>query len=139
MPADLISRLEVVKAVRPDMDANAIGASINIETLSAFDMPGGFLFGSLRTGYNDMSGRAPFTGSASIGRVFGDRRWGVVVGGSYSRRRYESELFRVADSWGSYNGSFVPQNQAFFLYELEPPAAGRQRDASSSGPRRATR
>ena len=41
VPADLISRLEVVKAVRPDMDANAIGASINIETLGAFDMPGG--------------------------------------------------------------------------------------------------
>ncbi len=33
VPADLISRLEVVKAVRPDMDANAIGASINIATL----------------------------------------------------------------------------------------------------------
>ena len=42
VPADLISRLEVVKALRPDMDANAIGAAINIETLSAFDMPGGF-------------------------------------------------------------------------------------------------
>ena len=50
-----------------------------------------------------------------------------MVGGSYSRRRYESELFRVADSWGSYNGSYVPQNQAFFLYDIEPPAAGRQR------------
>ena len=118
VPADLISRLEVIKAVRPDMDANAIGASINIETLSAFDMPGGFVFGSLRSGYNDMSGRAPFTGSASWGRVFGDRRWGVVIGGSYSRRHYESELFRVADSWGNFNGSFVPQNQAFFLYDV---------------------
>ena len=39
VPADLISRLEVVKAVRPDMDANAIGASINIATLGAFDSP----------------------------------------------------------------------------------------------------
>jgi TonB-dependent receptor len=119
VPADLISRLEVVKAVRPDMDANAIGAAINIATLGAFDMPGGFLFGSLRSGYNDMSGRAPFTGSVSVGRVLGAaRQWGVVFGASYSRRRYESELFRVADSWGLYNNAFVPQNQAFFLYDL---------------------
>ena len=73
VPANLISRLEVVKALRPDMDANAIGAAINIETMSAFDMPGGFLFGTLRSGYNDMSGRAPFSGSASFGRVLGDR------------------------------------------------------------------
>jgi TonB-dependent receptor len=120
VPADLIARLEVVKAVRPDMDANAIGASINIETLGAFDQPGGFLFGSLRSGYNDMSGRAPFSGSVNFGRVFGaDQRWGVVIGASYSRRQYESELFRVASTWADFNGSFVPQNQAFFLYDLD--------------------
>lgn len=119
VPADLIARLEVVKAVRPDMDANAIGASINIATLGAFDMPGGFLFGSLRSGYNDMSGRAPFTGSMSFGRVLGAaRQWGIVVGGSYSKRHYESQLFRVASAWADFNGSFVPQNQAFFLYDV---------------------
>jgi TonB-dependent receptor len=119
VPADLISRLEVVKAVRPDMDANAIGASINIETLGAFDQPGGFLFGTLRSGYNDMSGRAPFSGSVSFGRVLGKaQRWGLVLGASYSRRPYETELFRVADTWANFNGFFVPQNQAFFLYDV---------------------
>ncbi len=119
VPADLISRLEVVKAVRPDMDANAIGASVNIATLGPFDMPGGFLFGSLRTGYNAMSGRAPFTGSLNFGRVLGAaQKWGVVVGASYSRRHYESELFRVADTWGVFNGQYVPQNEAFFLYDV---------------------
>ena len=119
VPADLISRLEVVKAVRPDMDANAIGASINIATLGAFDQPGGFLFGTLRSGYNDMSGRAPFSGSVSFGRVLDTaQRWGIVLGASYSRRRYETELFRVADTWANFNGFFVPQNQAFFLYDV---------------------
>ena len=119
VPADLISRLEVVKAVRPDMDANAIGASINIATLGPFDMPGGFLFGSLRSGYNDMSGRAPFTGSINFGRILGaEQKWGVVVGASYSRRRYQSELFRVASTWAPFGTAFVPQNQAFFLYDL---------------------
>jgi hypothetical protein len=37
VPADLISRIEVVKAVTPDMDHQAIGASVNIVTPSAFD------------------------------------------------------------------------------------------------------
>ena len=120
VPADLIARLEVVKAVRPDMDANAIGASINIATVTPFETPGGFLFGSLRSGYNQMSGRAPFTGSVSFGRVL-DRaqRWGVVIGGSYSQRHYESELFRGSNvTWSQFNGFFVPQNQAFFLYDI---------------------
>ena len=121
VPADLISRLEVTKAVRPDMDANAIGASINISTLSAFDRAGGFVLGSLRSGYNEMGGRAPYSGSLSFGRVLdARRRWGVVIGGSYSYRRYDSELYRIADgSWTSQNGFFVPQNNAFFLYDVE--------------------
>ena len=46
------------------------------------------------------------------------QRWGIVLGASYSRRRYESELFRVADTWANFNGFFVPQNQAFFLYDV---------------------
>ena len=119
VPADLISKLEVVKAVRPDMDANAIGASIDISTLGAFDQPAGFLLGSLRTGYNPLSGRAPYSGSATYGRPFGGGRWGFVAGGSYSRRRYESELYRIADgAWRQQNGFFVPQNQAHFLYDI---------------------
>ena len=46
IPADLISRLEVVKAVTPDMDANAIGGSVNIVTQSALDRPEGFAYGN---------------------------------------------------------------------------------------------
>jgi TonB-dependent receptor len=69
VPADLISRLKVTKAVMPDMDANAIGGSIDIVTLGAFDRPDGLFSGSLRTGYNELSGRAPFSVNASYGRV----------------------------------------------------------------------
>ncbi len=121
VPADLISRLEVVKAVRPDMDANAIGASVNIATLQAFDMPEGLLFGSLRSGYNVMSERMPFTASASFGRVLGAaKRWGLVVGASYSQRRYESELNEPAEvSWAIFNGFYVPRNPSFRLYDIE--------------------
>ena len=120
VPADLISRLEVVKAVRPDMDANAIGASINIATLGAFDMPGGFLFGSLRTGYNDMSGRAPFTGSVNL-RPRPRRRAEVGRRASAPATRAATTSRSCSASptrWGMFNGSFVPQNQAFFLYDV---------------------
>ena len=93
-------------------------------------MPGGFLFGSLRSGYNDMSGRAPFTGSVSFGRVFGAaQRWGVVLGASYSqpplrigavpRRRHLGRLQRLVRAAESGVLSLRP----------EPPPAGRQRVA----------
>lgn len=121
VPADLISRLEVTKAVTPDMDANAIGGTINIATLGAFDRPGGLLSGTLRTGYNNLSGRAPFSANLSYGRVFGTNRpVGVTLGGSFSQRRFDSELFRISSGgWANFGGFHVPQNQAFFLYDVD--------------------
>ena len=121
VPADLISRLEVVKAVRPDMDANAIGASVNIATFGAFDLPGRMLYGSLRTGYNAMSGRMPFSGSATYGRTLGaDKKWGFVVGGSYSQRRYQSELNEAsAVYWTQANGYYIPLTPSLRLYDLD--------------------
>ncbi len=121
VPADLISRLEVVKAIRPDMDANAIGATIDIETVKAFDRPEGFFSGSLRTGYNQMSGRMPYAGNASFGRVLDEQqRWGIVVGGSYSYRRYDSELVNgSSDTWTSFNNLFVPHDHTRYIYDVE--------------------
>ena len=121
VPADLISRLEVSKAIRPDMDANAIGGAINIATVGAFDRPEGFFSGTIRTGYNDMSGRAPFTANASYGRMFGERQqWGLVIGGSFSQRRFDSELYRGAsESWANFNGYLVPQAMGMLLYDVD--------------------
>jgi TonB-dependent receptor len=126
VPADLITRLEVTKAVTPDMDANAVGASVNIKTLGAFDRPNGLFSGSFRTGYNDLSGRAPFSGNATYGRAFGaDRRLGLVLGGSFSNRRFDSDLFRASNvTWATFNGYFVPQNQAYLLYDVQRRRAG---------------
>jgi TonB-dependent receptor len=121
VPADLINRLEVTKAARPDMDANAIGGTINIATLGAFDRPNGLLSGTLRSGYNKLSGRAPFSANLSYGRVFGtERPVGVMIGGSFSQRRFDSELYRISSgAWSNFNGFRVPQNQAFFLYDVD--------------------
>jgi TonB-dependent receptor len=126
VPADLISRLEVVKAVTPDMDGNAIGANVNIKTLGAFDRPNGLLSGTFRTGYNDLSGRAPFSGNATYGRTFGsERRVGIVLGGSFSNRRFDSDLFRASNgTWSQFNGYFVPQNQAYLLYDVQRRRSG---------------
>lgn len=121
VPADLISRLEVTKAVRPDMDANAIGGSIDIATRKAFDRPEGFFSASVRSGYNEMSGRMPYSGNVTFGRVLdAEQRWGIVVGGSYSYRRYDSELVNgSSDTWTTFNGLFVPHDHTRYLYDVE--------------------
>ena len=44
VPADLLSSLVVTKTLTPDMDANSIGGSIDVKSLSAFERDGVFLY-----------------------------------------------------------------------------------------------
>ena len=119
VPADLIARLEVVKAVTPDMDGNAIGGSINIVTQSAFDRPEMFLFGSAGGFYDTFSERTSPNGSVTFGTVFGpDRQWGVVAGVSYSLKEVSSQTVNTR-SWAQVNGFWVPLTQQSYDYDIE--------------------
>ena len=120
VPADLISRLEVVKAVTPDMDGSAIGGSVNIVTLSAFDRPEGFFFGSVGGFYDTFSEKTTPNGSFTYGRTLGaDRKWGVVLGASYSLKQFKSQTVNT-DGWQTTSGGlFAPSEQQSYDYDVE--------------------
>jgi len=120
VPADLISRLEVVKAVTPDLDGNAIGGSVNIVTQSAFDRDENFLIGSLSKGYNDFNGRWGWqSGSATYGRVLDSaKRWGFIGGVSYSFKEFASQTSDNLN-WTAINGIYTPDTQESFVYHVE--------------------
>ncbi len=109
VPADLISRLVVVKAVTPDRDHNSIGGSVDIETLSPFDRAEPFAFGSASLGYDNFSGDwGAKAFSLTGGRVLGEQqRWGAVAGVSYSVKEFASQTADVG-SWTDVNGYSVP-------------------------------
>lgn len=133
VPADLISRIEVVKAVTPDMEAQAVGASVNIVTPSAFDRSEPFAYGSLASGYyNGPKGEfkknklTPYSASVTAGTTFGDGRWGVMAGASYSYRHYISNRRSGGNPWypaapaGSPGADiYFPATQALFHYDVQ--------------------
>ena len=43
LPAGLIRTLEVSKTLTPDQDASSLGGTVEVKTLSAFDLPGTLL------------------------------------------------------------------------------------------------
>jgi TonB-dependent receptor len=111
VPANLLSKLEVIKSVTPDLDGNAVGGTINIVTPSAFDDPDGrFLSASVDYGYYDLNEENPFGGSFAWGQTFGDDRWGIVLSGSYSEREFRSENLQGGDPW-----DFEPDDEVGFL------------------------
>jgi len=113
LPSDMISSVEVIKAVTPDMDANAVGGTLNINTLTAFDRNEAFAFGSLEgvqhqqvVDYGD--DKLPYRASVTAGTQFGaNDQFGLVVSGSASRRDFKASILDP-DGWESINGSFVP-------------------------------
>ncbi|MBL9216089.1 MAG: TonB-dependent receptor [Opitutaceae bacterium] len=126
VPADLISRIEVIKAVTPDMDAQAVGASINIVTPSAFDRPDPFAYGTLAGGYFSGPGRdGPRSASATFGTQFGGGKWGLVAGVSYSYRHYISNRRSGGGSWwpaapsGPGADIYFPDTQSLFYYDVQ--------------------
>lgn len=93
IPSDLVAAIEVIKAVTPDYDANAIGGSINLVTPTAFDQATPFTTATARGAYNGKSEKLGFGGSITHGRRFGpDDTFGIVIAGSYFKRFIDSDL-----------------------------------------------
>lgn len=87
IPSGMLSSIEVNKAITPDMDGNAIGGAVNLNTLQATGADP-YLNITLGSGYNNQAGFvSPVNGqaSASYGQRFGDeQRLGLAVGASYN-------------------------------------------------------
>jgi TonB-dependent receptor len=82
--ASQAASIEVVKALTPDMDADAIGGSVNLVTKSAFDMDRSFLNIQAGTGYSDMLGKPLWQGNFTYGTRFGsDETFGIAITGNY--------------------------------------------------------
>lgn len=120
VPSDLIAVVEVVKAVTPDLDGNAVGGNINIVTRSAFDQLESFAVVGARAGYNEKSGRVPYGANAAWGSTLGaDEKWALSVAASYYIKRYDSDLVEGLDWTEFAPGSFAPEEVRWFAYDIE--------------------
>ncbi|WP_442588081.1 TonB-dependent receptor [Pedobacter sp. AW31-3R] len=97
--AATVDRIEVVKTLTPDMDADGTAGTINIVTKTP---PGQSQFLDIRSsgGYNMMSSKGSFDG----GLTYGARKdkWGFIVGGNYSKSGRGED--RIKKSYGSALG-----------------------------------
>jgi TonB-dependent receptor len=107
IPADMVQAIEVSKAVTPDMDADAIGASVNIVTRQ--DPPGRRISATLGSGYNNLSGDAMALGSFLYGDRFADGRLGLVVSGSAFNHQLASDNIEAEWDEGTGGRAFVEE------------------------------
>ncbi len=87
IPSDVISALEVTKAITPDMDGDAIAGNINIRTKSALDRDGLTLNASMGLGKYQLGNGVNERFNATVGQRFGaDQNIGVLISGSLSNQ-----------------------------------------------------
>jgi TonB-dependent receptor len=95
--AELIESIEIKKSLTPDMDADTIGASVEINTTSAFDRKKDLLTGSIEGSYNNYSGEVTPKGSVSFSKKIADN-FGISGGASYYLRKFETDNIEM-DGW----------------------------------------
>lgn len=117
IPSVMAGRVEVIKTVTPENDANAIGGIINIETRSAFTAKRPFFNGLASYGIYEQNGgvrndRPSLRLAFATGRTFGaSDEWGIVVGGSYEQLDYDIPQVEVAaPSVREYTTAGAPVN-----------------------------
>jgi TonB-dependent receptor len=95
IPSDMIQTVEVNKSVTPDMDADAIGASVNLVTRSApYEQR---ISATLGTGYNALAGEPSLNGSLIYGNRFANDKLGIIVSASYFNNNLGSD--NVEPEW----------------------------------------
>jgi len=83
IPADLLESIEVSKALRPDMDGDSIGGTVDLVTMRAPEEPRVSV--ALGTGYSALMEETAPNGSVTLGSRFGaEKDWGLLISGSGS-------------------------------------------------------
>ncbi|WP_127132790.1 TonB-dependent receptor [Pseudoflavitalea rhizosphaerae] len=117
IPTDMVQTVEVNKTLTADMDADAIGGSVNLVTRST---PTGLrLSGTVAGGFSPIRDNG-FNGTASlvVGTRFFKDKLGVMFSGSYNRNKFGSD--NVENVWSKdANGKlFISDNDIRVYDEL---------------------
>ena len=116
IPSELVESIEIKKTLTPDMDADTIGASIEINTTSAFDRKKPFVAVKAEGSYNDKTEKWSPKGSVDFATRLTDD-FGISGGLSYYRRRFATDGIE-ADDWDENDGITSAKTFEFRDYDV---------------------
>lgn len=115
--AELIESIEVKKSLTPDMDADTLGATIEIKTTSAFDRKKDLLSVKLEGSYNDYADHVSPKASLDFSTRLSDN-FGIAGGFTYQRRKFESDNMEAADWAISDDGIVYAEELQYRDYDV---------------------
>lgn len=118
IPSELIESIEIQKSLTPDMDADTIGGSLDIQTTSAFDRKKGYFSVRAEGAYNELSGEwsPKFGGDFS---TLVTENFGIAGGFSWNRRRFATDNIEL-DGWSeSDDGIAYAEDVEYRDYDVQ--------------------
>lgn len=115
--SEIIESIEVKKSLTPDMDADTIGASIEINTTSAFDRKDDLYVVKLGGSYNELRDEL----TPDVGFDFAKRltdNFGVSGGLSFYNRKFQTDNIE-ADDWTENDGLIYAEEVQYRDYLVE--------------------
>ena len=109
LPSELVQSLSVIKTLTPDMDANSLGGTVDVRSLSAFDHDGLFYTTSTEAAYNKNSHQTSPKVSGAISDRFslgdGIDNFGVAAALSWNKRDFRSDNVETGGDWDFNDGA----------------------------------
>ncbi|MCD2515745.1 TonB-dependent receptor [Massilia sp. G4R7] len=99
LPAGLVRSLEVSKSATPDQDANSLGGSVEVKTLSAFDLPGTLFSVGAAVGRDGNTRQYSPQGNLLWAQRFMDGKLGIAAGLSGEKRKFGSDNVETGGAW----------------------------------------
>ena len=106
IPSDMIQTIQVNKAVTPDMDADAIGGSVNLVTRTA---PQGFrLSATGGSGTNTITGKRIINSFVLVGNRTENQKFGWMIGATINDNDFGSD--NIEFEWDDSETDFVKEH-----------------------------
>ena len=99
VPAGLVRSLEVLKTLSPEHDANSLGGTVSVNTLSAFDQSGRLLRVDLGGNYDANAAKFAPSGAVTFADRFNDGTLGVAFALTSDTRRFASDNVETGGAW----------------------------------------
>lgn len=115
--SEIIESIEVKKSLTPDMDADTIGASIEINTTSAFDRRDDLFVVRLGGSYNELRDELTPDLSADFAARLNEN-FGVTGGISFYNREFQTDNIE-ADDWTEDDGLIYAEEVQYRDYLVE--------------------
>ncbi len=115
--SDNIESIEIKKSFTPDMDGDFLGASVEINTTSAFDRKKDLLSVKVEGSYNDYVGEVTPKGSFDFATKLSDDV-GISGGISYYNRKFETDNVETG-GWDEVDGVVYAPEIEYRDYDVE--------------------